>query len=495
MTTTHSVGLGGFFSLFELPPTIYKAESLERLGTVMAQARVSGSSRIPSGYVYLGQMIAHDITKLEKPGAQKARDVQKPAIAPRVEDLVQLRTPTLDLDCVYGAGFDDETVSVDKSSGEMRLGAVTGGDGALDDLPRRSGSPIAHIPDDRNDENMLLAQLHVLFLKLHNFFVRELHAENPKLTAHQLFDEARRQVILHYQQVVLYDFLDAVCDRRVWEYVIGDNRGTLWDPVVAEAARMPVELSAAALRFGHSMVRASYEISRGKTIDLTELFAMTGKGGGFGDKNVLPATHVVDWRFFFPGGDAETAEFVNLGLAIDPIVHIQFPPPNAFFLAIKNLESGNLSRLPDGQTLVRHLRQKYPDMARELNLQLLTEQQLNPEVSFREANGEFREGRLLTEVGLDQGFTTKTPLWYYLLAEAMATCGGQHLGALGSLLVADLIRALVRLSSPSVLLDQFESQYIVPTKFMHGRAYLTFTDLANTVARMAGAGSAARRVA
>jgi hypothetical protein len=134
-------------------------------------------------------------------------------------------------------------------------------------------------------------------------------------------------------------------------------------------------------------------------------------------------------------------------------------------------------------------------MARALNLELLTPEQLDPEVSFSEDNEVFREARLLTEVGLEQGFTIKTPLWYYLLAEAMATCGGQNLGVLGSLLVADLIRALVRLSSPSVLLENFESRYIVPTRFLHGHAYLSLKDLASTVASMADASSASSRAA
>ena len=492
MTTPNPVGPGGFFSLFDLPPTIYKAEALERLGTAMATARVSsGASPIPSGYVYFGQMVAHDITKLQKPlpGVNSA-------IAPEVEHLVQLRTPSLDLDCVYGTGFEDETVAIDERTGEMKLGPVAGTDVVtLDDLPRRRGSPMAHIPDDRNDENLLLAQLHVLFLKLHNYFVRQIRAEKTNLEPRQLFEEARTQVILHYQQIVLYDFLVEICDPRVWEYVIGNNRGTLWDPIIAEETRMPVELSAAALRFGHSMVRGSYEINdRGDVATLADLFAMTGQGG-LGGKNGLPATHVVDWRLFFNSSGQVTGHAANLGLAIDPVVPIKLPPPVNSFLATKNLNTGNLSHLPDGQTLVRHIAQKYPVMARALNLDVLKPDDLDTEVNFDVGDELFQEGRLLTQVGLAQGFTIKTPLWYYLLAEAKATCGGQHLGVLGSLLVADLLRALVRLSSPSVLPGVFESRYIVPTRSLNGRICLTMMDLVRTVTSLSGTNSVPRRAA
>jgi hypothetical protein len=294
-------------------------------------------------------------------------------------------------------------------------------------------------------------------------------------------------VIIHYQQVVLYDLLDTVSDPPVWEYVIGSNRGTLWDPVPAETARMPVELSAAALRFGHSMVRLSYQLNETNLVKLDDIFMMTGQGG-FGGKKGLPETHVVDWRFFFHG-DPKTERFLNVARAIDPAVPVRIPPN--VILAIKNLQTGNLSRLPDGQALVRHITQKYPDLARALNLELLTPEQLNPLVRFADENGVLHEERLLTKVGLDQGLTTKTPLWYYLLAEASATRGGQCLGVLGSLLVTDLVRALVRLSSPSVLLMNFESRYIVPSKVMHGRAFLTMNDLANAAASTASASSAA----
>ena len=223
MTTTNPVGLGGFFSLFDLPPTIYKNETLERLGTAMSEAWSSAHTRIPSGYVYLGQMLAHDLTKLQKPGEQ---------ITPVADELVQLRTPMLDLDCVYGMGFDDLTLAVNRSTGEMLLGRVVNdsGSGAEDDLPRDSRMR-ALIPDDRNDENLLLAQMHVLFLKLHNFFVRKIRRGKPGVYAATAIRGGARQVIVHYQQVVLYDLLDAVCDPQVWEYVIGYNRGTLWDPV------------------------------------------------------------------------------------------------------------------------------------------------------------------------------------------------------------------------------------------------------------------------
>ena len=50
----------------------------------------------------------------------------------------------------------------------------------------------------------------------------------------------------------------------------------------------------------------------------------------------------------------------------------------------------------------------------------------------------------------DSGFLQRTPLWYYLLAEARHH-GGQRLGPVGSTLVAEVLVGLVRRSEDSIL--------------------------------------------
>jgi hypothetical protein len=51
----------------------------------------------------------------------------------------------------------------------------------------------------------------------------------------------------------------------------------------------------------------------------------------------------------------------------------------------------------------------------------------------------------------DSGFAERTPLWYYLLAEATHHGGGQHLGPVGSTIVAEVLVGLVRRSDDSIL--------------------------------------------
>ncbi|MBB6093782.1 hypothetical protein HNQ60_002663 [Povalibacter uvarum] len=468
-------GAGGFFSLFDLSPAVFEEASLSALGATMARAQRQNAIRMGSGYVYLGQFIAHDISKLQRPDG--------PVTVPAMR---QLRTPTLDLDSVYGKGFDDKESAVNEASGEMQIGEVHGSSPGLPgngDLPRDKETRKARIPEVRNDENLIVAQLHVQFLKLHNLFVAELRRTGSRSSAQELFDAARTQVVLHYQQVVLYDFLDTILERRVWEYVIGGNTGTLWNPPASEMPRMPIEFSAAAFRFGHSMVRPDYQLNRDQGVDLAGLFKMTGDGG-FGGKPCLPASHLVDWRFFFHSTAGETP--LNEALHIDPAVHVRLADGP---LATKNLLIGNQSGLPDGQALVRHVQRAHPALASVVHLRELSQDELNPMLTFRHG-ATFKSRRVFEELDSPSAaahFLRSTPLWYYLLAEAQAMHGGSRLGTLGSLLVAEVLRALVWLSSPSILREPLRLPYLRPphlrpTKDLHGQRYFRMIDLLNAVA-------------
>jgi Animal haem peroxidase len=180
-------GRGGFFPMFDLPPTIFNADVLQRLGKAMGAVVIPGDSSCDSGYVYLGQFITHDITKRASLPANE--------FVPASE-LVQQRTPALDLDNVYGDGFRDVRIGVDTLTGKMLLGRVVDSSnrpGSEDDLPRNADLT-PRIGDDRDDENLLIAQLHVQFLQLHNLFVDRIREKMPELQAEELFNEARRNL-------------------------------------------------------------------------------------------------------------------------------------------------------------------------------------------------------------------------------------------------------------------------------------------------------------
>src|SRR5680860_567664 len=117
---------------------------------------------IPAGYTYLGQFIDHDITF--DPASSLLRHNDPNA-------LHNFRTPRYDLDNVYGEGPDDEPFLYEKPpeneerSGRMLLGSVAESDEL--DLPRNTDG-VALIGDMRNDENVVVSQLQLQFLRAHN---------------------------------------------------------------------------------------------------------------------------------------------------------------------------------------------------------------------------------------------------------------------------------------------------------------------------------------
>ncbi len=132
----------------------------------IGQAMVAGAgaaSPIPAGFTYLGQFVDHDLT-FDKTNVMLGQNVS-PA------QLLQARSPSLDLDSLYGAGPSDpasakfyEADGIHLKKGRTdAIGGISAKQGF--DLPRGAGSTAAAkrkaiIPDPRNDENLAVAQTH-----------------------------------------------------------------------------------------------------------------------------------------------------------------------------------------------------------------------------------------------------------------------------------------------------------------------------------------------
>ena len=78
--------------------------------------------------------------------------------------------------------------------------------------PQRAGPAL--IGDPRNDENIIIGQLHLAFIKFHDRVVDRVKADKG-LSGPALFDEASRLVRWHYQWVVVQDFLRRVAGDAV----------------------------------------------------------------------------------------------------------------------------------------------------------------------------------------------------------------------------------------------------------------------------------------
>ncbi|WP_250031205.1 LysM peptidoglycan-binding domain-containing protein [Paractinoplanes maris] len=446
-----------------LPQTANTPAQLKDLGNAMVDTDVAGEdSNIPAAYTYFGQFVDHDITLEIQQGQGSATMAQllDPTMTPLTvaairNALLNQRTPTLDLDSVYGLPAPHDPADGNK----MLVGKVTSrglpnrpvkrpdskaGDD-FHDLPREAPNPgnIEHdkaavIGDPRNDENTIIGQLHVAFLRAHNALV------DQGLS----FVEARRVLRQHYQYVVVHDFLKRVADPAVVDDIVA--HGNRWFDPLSEPSFMPLEFSVAGYRFGHSMVRAAYNFNENFNLNggipatLKLLFTFTALSDGLGgdDNPTLPENWIIEWENII-GDDASVGLARRLDPSLAAFKNNKFEslfalqdltgqpeqPDLAARLAVRNLLRGYRLRLPTGQAIAEHI-----------GAQVLTKDEMLA------AGGE--DQRLALEAG---GFQFRTPLWYYVLAEAKVLGGGNHLGPVGSTLIAEVLIGLVRRSADSIL--------------------------------------------
>jgi hypothetical protein len=193
-----------------------------KLGLAMTSGG-GGASDVPAGFTYLGQFIDHDLT------FDRTTVTLGTEVAPA--DLLQGRSPSLDLDSLYGAGPTDSKSARFYSDGEhlkigktVAIGGLKSRDGF--DLPRASKQPgrarrQAVIPDLRNDENLAVAQTHLAMIRFHNRVVDRLPAAVP---AEDRFRRASRSVVKHYQWMIRHDYLPRICRKAVLDDVFTNGR-------------------------------------------------------------------------------------------------------------------------------------------------------------------------------------------------------------------------------------------------------------------------------
>ncbi len=416
-------------------------DALKKLGSAMADPLPQSDTQttIPAGYTYLGQFIDHDITRDAKAGNLNDT-IKEPDFDPIFTDeatamVKNLRTATLELDSVYGAGPEDDSGMYEADGVHLQLGSNRNdGRGTPDhvntattnrDLFRMpDGTPV--IGDNRNDENLLVAQTHHAFKVFHNKVAD--HLSDRFSDSAQLFKEARKTVVQHYQWIVLNDFLPRIVTPASLDRALSNPRFYTNE----KPTFMPFEFSVAAYRFGHSMIRQRYDHNSIFGPDITDfslLFAFTS--GGNQDMPV-PQSWIINWQNFYDFGTPP----VNVARPIDPRLSSELERlPNEqglmAMLATRNLLRGYLMSLPCGQAV-----------ARDIGTTVLSSQELQQGAS---------------DIELDAlqsaSFTERTPLWFYILKESSIREGGQRLGDVGSTIVAETLAALVRRSEHSILTD------------------------------------------
>lgn len=466
------------YTLFDnvVRPLSVTPEEAAVLAKVMRKLLVSGVSAL-SGYPYLGQFLAHDISRLREGG----HDLGVAALA--CDQLLSTVTSRLDLSNVYESA-EPESPMRQAGTAYMNVGYARKDSGELIhnyDLPRLSGKAI--IADERDDENLILSQLHLQFLKLHNFLVDELGKKHPDLSVPELFDVVKKETVLHYQDVILHDFLYEVMNPFVWNAVIYHRKSIIWKPDPDEAAVLPIEYAGAVGRFGHSMVREDYRLNRSAKASIDDIFELTGQGslnGRHSGSECIPATHIIDWLLYldFPSYTlrARRPPEPNRSSRISPHVNIQLrnteslPCGGGTELSSRNIIRSSQLGVGSGQAMVRYILSKHKH---ELDTHGIKLTQLTHEQIEAGRRGLLKNcPRLLNE----------TPLWYYILAEAYSQEPYDNvgkLGVLGSLILAESIMGLLRLDKDSLIYQTRSQDLIVPTKKIGGisKRFIQMSDL------------------
>jgi Animal haem peroxidase len=367
----------------------------------------------PSGFTYFGQFIDHDLTSDGQP-------LPTAPIDPTT--LFNGRTAAFDLDSVYGNGpGHPSSRHLYKADGSFKVQEenVNG----VPDLVRDKKTNRALLVEPRNDENLIIAQLHLAFLEFHNELIEEGRS----------FAEARRLTQWHYQWVVVNDYLPHVVGQdRVDRFLEGTRvTNEFYEPGDPDAPMTPTEFSTAIFRYGHSQVRDSYEMN-----DLSEdapikVFDLTpGAEDLRGAQPVNERTHI-DWSEFFEIDGAQEFEG-NLSREFDTKISESLfnlpsgapgvPGLGTNVLGQRNLIRGKHYGLPSGQ-----------DVARAMGIRVLSNSQLGlSDKAFPDFNGE-------------------APLWFYMLAESKHTENGARLGPVGGRVIAEVFLTQIATDPDSYL--------------------------------------------
>ena len=380
-----------------------------------------------AGTTFMGQFLDHDMT---------FDTTSRLGVPTPPEQSPNARTPSFDLDSVYGGGPTGSPQLYDPRD-RAKLRIESGG--LFEDVPRNAdGSAI--IADPRNDENLVISGLQAAFIKFHNNMVETVRSEglvdNTSSTS-EVFRAARRQTRWHYQNMILTQFLPQIVGQTMVDDILRRGRSYFRADY---GGYMPVEFQTGTYRMGHSMVRPSYRANftgqpSGKP-NAPEFFGLIFDPSqeGVSDSEDLRGgsrapRRFIGWPTFFDFGDGN----VRPNKIIDAVISTPL-----FQLPLFAIASGDPPTSLPERNLLRHLTWSLPSG------QTLAARMGVPPLSPAELG--------TTGVGdIRSSFLTSTPLWFYILHEALVRADGLRLGPVGGRIVGEVIIGLLQLDRSSVL--------------------------------------------
>jgi len=365
-------------------------------------------------FTYVGQFLDHDLTLMTPPLDQASDDLSA---------ISNARTPRLDLDSVYGGGLQGSPNFYDAAGHFVTVVNANG----VEDL-QRAADGTAVLVEGRNDENLVICQIHIAFQRFHNYYIDQGFS----------FSDAQQLVRWHWQWVVVHDLLPEFVGQDVVDQFLVYNgagkpnvRYQNYKPGNPNRPMTPIEFTVAAYRFGHSMIRLAYFLPVNAAAK-TQVFnaAQTDLHGS----RPIPANLKIDFHNFVdvPGMPRNVASF-NVFRKIDSLISksVYFLPTNPPVVA--PADTPLVTTLP-ARNLLRGARiglPSYQDVATAmgiapLSLTTLSNPLTTPPIDFT-----------------DPAWGGGSPLWYGILKESEVLKNGQTLGPTGGRLIAEVILGML----------------------------------------------------
>ena len=384
---------GRYGRLFpDLSPLSVDEALLHEIGALGGACDASGTApgnddaTVAAGWPFVGQFVAHDITADRSPLRSHTT----------ADTLRNFRTPRLNLECLYGGGPVGSPYLYQRGDAAKLLL----GDGGRD-VPRNQEG-LALIGDPRNDVHLFVNQLHVAFLRAHNLLVDRLREDGESEV--DIFDEARRSLMWHYQWVLLHDYLPGLVGEGLVAELLEEG-ARFYAP--GDDPYIPFEFADAAFRYGHSQIRHRYRVNAASAE-----VPMFPDLMGFGP--VVPE-RAIEWELLFDLPEHPPAQrskridgrlpasLINLPAQITGDVDDQ----SYRSLAVRDLQRGQAIGLPSGEAVSRHIGAEPLDA---------------------------------DAIGLARyGWHDETPLWLYILRESDVLGGGDSLGPVGGRIVGEVL--------------------------------------------------------
>lgn len=445
---------------------------LEQLALHMdeiASAPPAAVSDLQAIYTYFGQFMNHDLSAPVRVGTQdKTGAIEQNFDLNSLLSHMRAKSPAtvlaamfnehaspLMLHSLYGSGPFGRAADIrkmyDPATAEFKLAqtvapsradlAVLAAEPSMVKLPKRRSPDltrdprknIALIADQRNDENLVLSQLHLAFMLFHNNTVKAIRKQHSD--PRELFEEARKLVTWHYHWCIINDYLKHLLPRGV----------TASRKLIRQQGEVPLEFTTAAFRFGHSMVSEGYDYNRFFTrrgpfasASLRQLFAFTSRqkmGGSSHPSRQVPDHWVIDWNRFLKIGSAADGIDASVATNMTMLTGMggqskKIIESGLSSICHRNLKRGYQRFMASGQ-----------DYAKALGVAALRPGDILGAVNH-DASRSFLQAK---------GFDRQTPAWFYFLCEAKVHGSSNTLGPAAGAMIAETIMGLLQQDPGSVL--------------------------------------------